>query len=78
LSVFPLNSDIVRFAVSTAISGIKLNWLCKDTICYIYDIKFNDRRLVEQQSQSEQSELHSPAEQHIPLVDRQMNAELSV
>lgn len=42
-----LASGIVRFAISTTINGIKLNWLCKDVLCYIYDIKFDNSRDVE-------------------------------
>ncbi len=42
-----LASGIVRFAISTTINGIKLNWLCKDVLCYIYDVKFDTSRDVE-------------------------------
>lgn len=39
-----LYQQLLQFSVTTAISGMKLNTMCKDIICHIFNIRPNDKK----------------------------------
>lgn len=45
-----LANTFIKFTVDVAINGIKLNWLCKEVLCWIYEIKLPNQPTVEMRS----------------------------